>query len=578
MFIRVKKNHGFEYLQLVHSQRVGSQVRQRVLGTLGRRDLLENSPALAGLAASLNKYLHTMACLVESRPDAACVRATRSLGPGLVFGRLWAELDLPALLGQLLQERHFGFPIERAVFLTVLHRLLAPAGGTSDRAAEKWQAGYEGPDQAPLELQHLYRAMAWLGEELAPETQEGATPFAPRCTKDAIEEALFQRRHDLFSELSLAFFDTTSLYFEGQGGESLGRHGHSKDHRPDLKQMVVGMVLDGDGRPVCSELWPGNTPDVKTLLPVVRRLEQRFGIQSLCVVADRGMISRATIAALEDDPAGLSYILGARLRSDHEVRDMVLSWGGAYHEVHGPRTSAQSPAPLKVKDVRFTGEDGRDRRYVVCHNPEQAQKDRADREAIVAALQDQLQRGDKALVGNRGFRKYLRAEGKRWTIDRQKVEEEVRYDGKWVLRTNRFDLSAANVALRYKDLWRVEAIFRTTKSVLETRPIYHRCDETIRGHVFCSFLALVLMKELEGRLAARGLGLEWADVVRDLEALRVTTVDSGGAVCELRSAPTPVAGAVIQAVGVALGPTVRFLEVAGRKPAGREKCSATARG
>jgi transposase len=425
-----------------------------------------------------------------------------------------------------------------------------------------------------LGLQHFYRAMGWLGEPQSGEPEENARRFV----KDRIEEALFQKRRDLYTDMDLVFFDTTSIYFEGAGGETIGQNGHSKDHRPDLKQMVVGMVLDGEGRPVCSELWPGNSPDVKSLLPVVKRLGQRFGIQSLCVVADRGMISRDTIAALEDGRPGLSYILGARLRSDHEVRDRVLGWGGAYHEVHGPRTFAQSPAPLKVKDVRFTGADGRDRRYVVCHNPEQAEKDCSDREAIVAALQDQLKRGDKALVGNRGFRKYLRAEGKRWTIDRKKVEEEARYDGKWVLRTNRFEDSAAEVALRYKDLWMVEAIFRVTKSVLETRPIYHRCDETIRGHVFCSFLALVLRQELQARLAARRLSLEWADVVRDLEALRVTTVDSGGAVCELRSAPTALAGAVVQAVGVALGPTVRFLDAAERQQVARAKCSATAPG
>src|SRR5437667_364883 len=115
-------------------------------------------------------------------------------------------------------------------------------------------------------------------------------PFAPRCTKDLVEEALHERRRDLFTDLDLVFFDTTSLYFEGDGGETLGQYGHSKDHRPDLKQMVVGAVLDGDGRPICCELWPGNTTDVTTLIAVVDRLRQRFRIRSACIVADRGMI------------------------------------------------------------------------------------------------------------------------------------------------------------------------------------------------------------------------------------------------------------------------------------------------
>jgi transposase len=410
-----------------------------------------------------------------------------------------------------------------------------------------------------LELQHLYRAMAWLGEELDASEQAGATPFAARCTKDQIEEALFARRRNLFTGLSLAFFDTTSLYFEGEGGETLGKRGHNKDHRPDLKQMVVGMVLSGEGRPICCELWPGNTTDVKTLLPIVKRLRGRFGIQQVCIVSDRGMISDDTIATLEDELPGLKYILGARLRSDHEVRDTVLSWGGAYHEVHGPRQHRKDPSPLKVKNVRFTAADGRDRRFVVCHNEEQARKDREDREAIVAGLGDQLKRGVKSLVGNKGYRKYLQVQGQSCLgIDQAKVKQEARFDGKWVLRSNWQEASAEELALRYKDLWRVESIFRAAKSVLETRPIYHKCDATIRGHVFCSFLALVLMKELEDRLAERGWELEWADILRDVEALRVMRLSSGSATCELRSAPRGVAGKVLAAAGVALGPPLRF--------------------
>jgi transposase len=560
MFVRIKHNGNYDYLQLVDSQRIDGKVRQSVIGTLGRRDLLERGDSLAGLMASLNKFTRHAAVLADHRCGKSEMLWTRTLGPALVFGRLWEQLDVPAVLEELLAGRKFGFAVERAIFLTVLHRLLG-SGGRSDRAAEKWREDHLIPGVEELELQHLYRAMAWLGEELAAARQEGATPFSPRCTKDRIEEALFARRRDLFTGLSLAFFDTTSLYFEGEGGESLGQRGHSKDHRPDLKQMVVGMVLSGQGRPICCEMWPGNTTDVKTLLPIVKRLRARFGIEQVCIVSDRGMISDETIAALEDEFPGLKYILGARLRSDHEVRDTVLSWAGRYREVQGPRQHSKDPSPLKVKDVRFTAEDGRDRRFVVCHNVEQAEKDRKDREAIVAALEDQLKSGPKSLVGNKGYRKYVAVQGQAaFGIDYAKVKAEARFDGKWVLRSNWDQASAEELALRYKDLWMVEAIFRAAKTVLETRPIYHKCDETIRGHVFCSFLALVLMKELEDRLAARGLELEWADVLRDLEALRVSRLVSGAATCELRSTPKGVAGKVLAATGVALGPPLRFIE------------------
>jgi transposase len=559
MFVRVKKNGAHEYLQLVSSERIDGKVRQRVIGTLGRRDLLESSHDLEGLAASLGKFTRHAAVLADHRAGKTEVLSTASLGPALVFGRLWEQLGLPAVLADALEDRKFSFAVERAVFLTVLHRIMGSAG-RSDRAAEKWREQQIIPGVEELDLQHLYRAMAWLGEELDKSEQQDATPFSPRCTKDTIEEALFARQRDLFTGLSLAFFDTTSLYFEGEGGESLGKRGFNKDHRPDLKQMVVGMVLSAEGRPICCEMWPGNTTDVKTLLPVVKRLRKRFGIEQVCVVSDRGMVSDDTVATLEDEFPGLKYILGARLRSDHEVRDTVLSWPGRYREVHGPRQCSKDPSPLKVKDVRFTAQDKRDRRFVVCHNVEQAEKDRKDREAIVASLEDQLRGGAKSLVGNKGYRKYVKVEEKSaFAIDHAKVEEEARFDGKWVLRSNWNEASAEELALRYKDLWQVEAIFRAAKTVLQTRPIYHKRDETIRGHVFCSFLALVLMKELEDRLWAKELGLEWADVLRDLEALRVTRVTSGAATCELRSTPQGVAGKVLAVTGVALGPPVRFL-------------------
>jgi transposase len=392
--------------------------------------------------------------------------------------------------------------------------------------------------------------MAWLGEE--EEDQRHATPFAPRCTKDTVEEALYHRRRDLFTAVDMVFFDTTSLYFEGDGGETLGEHGYSKDHRPDLRQMIVAAVLDQDGRPVCCELWPGNVTDVTTLMPVLDRLRRRFDIRRICVVADRGMMSAATVADLEEQ--GWSYILGARLRRQKEVRDQVLADRGRFRVVHPKSPDPKDPSPLKVKEVKIE-----ERRYVVCVNEDQVKKDRADREAIVAALREQLAQGDKSLIGNKGYRRYVRVEGEgHFVVDEAKMAQEARYDGTWVLRTNS-KLPTAEVALQYKRLWQVEHWFRACKSLLETRPVYHKCDETIRGHVFCSFLALVLRDELQRRLAAKGQAFEWADIIRDLERLVLVDVEQDGKRWQLRSEVVGTCGAVCQAVGVALPPVVQPL-------------------
>jgi transposase len=351
----------------------------------------------------------------------------------------------------------------------------------------------------------------------------------------------------------VVFFDTTSLYFEGEGGETLGHYGHSKDHRPDEHQMVVGAVLDGDGRPICCELWPGNTTDVTTLIPIVDRLWRRFRIRQVCIVADRGMISQGTIRDLEQQ--GWPYILGARMRRNNEVREQVLADRGRFRVVHGPRQQSTDPAPLKVKDVWVEG-----RRYVVCVNAEEVAHDRAARQAIVASLREQLRRGDKALVGNKGYRRYLKVEGEgHFAIDEAKLAEEARYDGTWVLRTNT-NLSAAAVALQFKRLWQVEQWFRSCKSLLETRPIYHQRDETIRGHVFCSFLAMLLRHELQTRLAVKGHTYEWADVVQDLERLQVVDVVQDEKRFRLRTEARGTCGKVFQAAGVAFPPTVQQLD------------------
>jgi len=541
-------------LQIVENRREAGKVRQRVVATLGRLDALDSSGQLDSLLRSGAKFAESVLVLSAHQKGELAQVASSRIGPGLIFERLWEQTGCKAELERLLRGRGFGFSVERALFLTVVHRLVCPG---SDRAASKWRTNYRLTGTQALALHQLYRAMAWLGTPLGEAEQEGRTPFAPRCTKDRVEEGLFARHRALLTTLDLVFFDTTSIYFEGQGGGTLGQHGKSKDSRPDLKQMVVGAILDGDGHPIACELWPGNTTDVKTLIPIVERLEKRFAIGRICVVADRGMISADTLREL--DRRQWLYILGARMRSVAEVRDEVLSRAGRYQEIHPKGPTKKDPSPLKVKQVMIW-----ERRYVVCLNEDQAKKDAADRQAILAGLREQLKKGDKALIGNKGYRKYLKTKGSRFQIDEDKIGEEARYDGKWVLLTNT-DLPTREVALKYKQLWMVETIFRSAKTLLETRPIFHKCDETIRGHVFCSFLALVLRKELQDRLEAKGQDLEWADVIRDLDALQETVVEQQGKRFMLRSEARGTCGAVFQAVGVALPPTIR--QVGSRKTA-----------
>ena len=547
MFFRSKPVGSYRYLQIVHSVREGKKVRQQVIATLGRLDLLEASGQLERLMRSGLRHCESFAVLDAHAAGEIEPVAIRRIGPDLVFARLWKECGIPDVLRSILKERHYEFDVERAIYLTVLHRLFASG---SDRAAERWREDYLIPGTEGLDLHHLYRAMAFLGEAI--EELEKPTG-AVRCTKDLVEEALFDRRRDLFTEVELVFFDTTSLYFEGQGGE-IGQRGHNKDHRPDLKQMVVGMAVDVEGCPICCEMWPGNTADVTTLVPIVKRLRERFRLREITVVADRGMMSQKTLEALEGSDPPVGYIIGVRMRRQKEVNLSVLRSRKQWLEIVPERNNAKDPAPLKIKEVWVEN-----RRYVVCLNEEERRKDVHDREAIVAHLKEQLRQGDKSLVGNKGYRRYLKVQGDHhFAIDEKQIKIEARYDGLWVLRTNTV-YNAETVAHVYKALWTVEDIIRTTKSIMDTRPIYHRCNETIRGHVFCSFLALLLKTELERRMKFADLRCEWAQVIRGLEALQQVEATFQDKRFVLRSQLTSEASAALRATGVAAPPTLREL-------------------
>jgi hypothetical protein len=545
MFVREKRIGLYTYVYLVETVREDGRVKQRIIRNLGRREDVERRGDLDRLVRSAARLAQRSMVLSTLDADGAPQFGCKRIGPPLLFERLWRDTQCGGVLTELLTDREFAFPVERAIFLTVLHRLMVSG---SDRACEQWRDDYRIEGVGDLQLHHLYRAMAWLGEELPDNEQAGRTLVA-RCVKDLVEERLFARRRDLFTDLSVVFMDTTSLYFEGEGGATLGERGHSKDYRPHLNQMIVGVIIDQHGRPICSEMWPGNTADVTTLIPVIDRLRSRFGIGRVCVVADRGMISTATIAALEQ--RGLEYILGVRERSSKEVCEVVMADPAPSVPLAIPR-GGRPDTDLQAKEVKVD-----DRRYIVCRNLVEAAQAARTRAAVVASLRAKLKQGDKALVGNSAYRRYLKTpDQQHFTIDEDRVAEASRYDGLYILRTNT-QLHPLAAMMRYRDLLVVEQLFRSEKALLATRPIYHQADEAIRGHVFCSFLALVLRKELGDRLAAARLKPEWRELLADLDRLQEIEVEQDGKRFILRTPVTGVAGKAFQAVGATLPPNIR---------------------
>jgi hypothetical protein len=539
MFVRVKRSVGkggeYEYLQIVRSVRDGQKVRQEIIGTLGRRDKLLASGELDGLLHSLAKFTERLRVVeAAARPDITAL-SSRQWGPALVFGRLWERQDIPRIIQDLAHDRKFEFDVERTCFAMALQRLCCPG---SDLQGSSWIDTVEAPGFDHLALQHFYRTCAFLAD-----------------VRHSLEQALFWKDRDLFNrELDLVFIDTTSLFVYGRSDTGLRKRGYSRDRRGDLPQYVLCVAVDKQGWPMAWEVLPGNTADKKAFGEMVAALRKRFTIGKVCVVADRGMISKDAIEMLTanaDFP--YSYIFGCRMRRQKEVNEQVLARAGRYESLDDN---------LEVKEVFVEN-----RRYVVCRNPIEAKADQATREALLEKLERTLaEHGPKAVIGNRGYARFLKIAKDAVSINREAVQRDARLDGKFVLTTNT-DMPAGEVALTYKSLWRVERTFREQKSTLEVRPIYHHRDDTSIGHIVASFLALRLEVDLQKRLDDRGMEVSWPDLMRDLASVHSVMIDLDGKRYQLRTQLVGSSHHSFQAAGIRppalvteLGPSPQVLE------------------
>jgi len=500
MFVRVKKSGSkeapHEYLQIVESYRDGKAVRQRVISTLGRLDQLKAAGQIDGLVKSLARFSESLRVISAAKNPTVNACKAKTWGPVLVFDRLWQMQGLPQIIHRLADGRRFQFDIERAVFAMALQRLYRPG---SDLQGSRWFQSVEGSGFQALQLQHLYRANGFLSE-----------------VRYELEHALFLKDRDLFTQtLDLVFLDTTSTYVYRPEETPYRRRGDSRDHRPDLVQLVLCVAVNPRGWPVAWEVFPGNTADIKAFGSIVEKLRERFRIGRVIIVADRGMISAKTRKELTDHQSTpFDYILGCRMRRQKEIREDVLTRGGRFQHVD---------KKLQVKEVMVD-----DRRYIICRNPEEAVRDEAARKAILEKLEQTLsQKGTKAVIGNKGYARFLKISKKSVQIDPVAVKRDRRFDGKFVLTTST-KMPADEVAKTYKSLWRVERTFREEKSTLEIRPIFHHRDDTSIGHIVAGFLALRLEVDLQRRLEEKQLQVPWPDLMHDLKQLHAVRLDLDG--------------------------------------------------
>lgn len=436
-------------------------MRQRVLCTLGRLERLQEG-GLDALIQGLSKFSKNLEIIRASQDLVA--DWSKEYGVVLVFRKLWEELKMEQTLRGHLKFHRYKSEIGEAIFALVLNRILEPC---SKRRAELWLEEVYEPRFSGLKLQHFYRCLDFLDEH-----------------KPEIEEELFGEVKDLFNlELDVVFYDTTSVYFEGEGPEGLAQKGYSKDKRPDLNQILIGVLMTKEGIPIGCEIFPGNCYDGSTLKYALEVLSKRFHLKRVIFVGDRAMVSQENLSYLDD--FGYEYILGVRMRKLRDVNKEVLGRAERYHQVNDS---------LWVKEVKV-GEVG----YVLCFNPEEAKRDAEERKVIVDNLEEKIKSGSLKKVLKGDAQRYLKLEKERFSLNYEKIEKEARYDGKYVLRTNT-KLSAEKVALAYKNLWLVENTFRNLKDILKIRPIFLWTPARVKGHVFVCFLAFLLTVTLQKKL------------------------------------------------------------------------------
>jgi hypothetical protein len=542
------------YLQLAHNRRVGGVTRAEVLINLGREDELDVD-ALKRLAASIGRYTGADGAL-EGVAEGFMVTDSRPLGGAWLLDGLWRELGVAKALSKVLGARRFTTDVERVLFALVANRCLDPC---SKLAAAEWAAhDVSIPGLGAIDDDQAYRAMDLLVEADA---------------QAEVQEAVFFATADLLNlEVDLLFFDTTSTYFErdepdgaGQDGEPAFRaYGHSKDSRPDLPQVIIGLAVTREGIPVRVWVWPGNTNDMSVLGEVKDDL-RGWRLGRVVTVVDRGFSSQENLRYLTR--AGGHWIAGERMRNGSVDAQAALSRPGRYQQVC---------ENLRVKEVRV-GDGEAATRYVICHNPAEAERDQALRADTITRLRAELEqiaaarakaknpkdteahhRAECALRDHRSLGRYLRqTTNGRLVIDAKKITAEERLDGKYLLSTSDPDLSAEDVALGYKNLLEAERGFRDMKSTLELRPVFHRLEHRIRAHVLICWLGLLLI-----RVAERQTGQTWRRIALELQRLQLITLTGPDGTVEQTTPASPLATQILAAVKVAAPPRIAAIQPA----------------
>jgi transposase len=509
------------YLQIVESYREKDKTRHRVLANLGREEELMATGALDNLMEKLS-VLSRQYFLLSRSEDS--IKDALIFGPMLVVNFLWKHLQMQTLLGDIQQQYKIEFDLELSVKLMISNRLINPL---SKLAIDKWKEKIYGENFDKVELQHLYRSLDVLADH-----------------KDMVEKSFFEKTRSLFkSPVSIVFYDLTTIYFESQQADALKKYGYSKDNKTDCVQVVIGLVINQDGLPISYHLFPGNTYEGKTVVPVLNRLKKDFLLEKIIFVGDKGIVGNEIMQELSS--AGYEYIIAAKIS---KVSDQ-------YHqEILNRENYTRIDDIISAHQIIVDGQ-----RLVLGYSKKRAERDKKQRELLLERLQKKLEKSSNPKsVTKSAYNTYLTMEGNsRMVVDPQKVEEKEKWDGFFGFYTNNQSMSNKQIVLTYQMLWQIENSFRVLKSTLDLRPVYHWTEKRIQGHIMICFLSLYMLRAIEFKINRQEkLNLSTDEIFYHLDKIRAVTINAFNKRVVMRTEITDENNLILRTLGIKIPPAV----------------------
>ncbi len=525
MFVKITNAGGYQYVRLVENYRENGKVKQRVLFNFGRLDLLKSDPAFKNIVKKLSDIVkktttgNTEAITIESEEDVSDA-VIKNWGY-IVFRKLWEELEIDKFLKERATKgRKIKFDVDKVSFLMTIQRLIEPMSKLRTYHQRNKYFGFE----EDIDLNQLYRCLDFLDS-----------------IKEDLERYLYQKSRDLFKMVvDVVFYDVTTIYFESCRADELKNFGFSKDNKINEVQVVLGLLVDKEGRPIGYELFPGNTIDSKTMVKILRKLKEKFSIDKIVIVADKGLNSRLNLKMIKE--AGYDYIVASRLKNaSKEILDEVFKQEG-YKRLDGKSCLNAEEIygdEFKYKVLERTNvikdEEGKEfkieERLIITYSSKRAKKDKEDRERLVRKAKELLEnKGSITALEKKGARKYLKKKSKseEYVLDEEAIKRDEKFDGYYAIQTSKKDMDVEEVLGAYHDLWKIEQSFRVMKSCLEVRPIYHFTESRIKGHFVICFLAFLLQRALEYILRKKGKGISSERIMEAIYSMNFFEIEIKG--------------------------------------------------